>query len=183
MEGVVENYWPTYRLLTPEAKDSFRVATRLLFDSTIGEYAWTNAAMAAGRSVELQLRSTVFEPFADAARKATSSTVRASAPGARPEPLVAFLERGSTSPLTMGAMVNYLLSTVNPKEGVERRLRDWLKVHRPKLASAVRYGKLNATVDIGELRNRATHASISQAEAGSLYKACRDWLDELTRDK
>jgi hypothetical protein len=183
MEGIVEDYWPTFRLLTPEAKDSFRVATRLLFDSTIGDYAWINAAMAAGRSVELQLRATVFEPFADAARRTAAPLIRANAPGARPAPLVAFIERGAASPLTLRAMVNYLVSIVSPKDGVERSLRDWLKVNRPKLYAALTYRKLNAIVDIGELRNRATHASISQQEAANLYRACRGWLEESTRDK
>jgi hypothetical protein len=83
----------------------------------------------------------------------------------------------------MGAMVNYLVGIVNPKEGVERRLRDWLKVHRPKLSAALTYRKLNANVDIGELRNRATHASISHKEVANLYRVSRSWLDELTRDE
>jgi hypothetical protein len=80
MEGIVGDYWPTFRLLTPEARDSFRVATRLLFDSTIGEYGLINAAMAAGRSVELQLRAAVFEPFAENARRTGAARMRPNAP-------------------------------------------------------------------------------------------------------
>jgi tetratricopeptide (TPR) repeat protein len=183
MEGIVEDYWPTFRLLTPEAKGSFRVATRLLFDSTIGEHAWDAAATQAGKSVELELRASLFEPFRDWAKRTAPMTSHANVPGTRPGPLVAFIERGSASPLTLGAMINYLLKVPNPKEGVERSLRDWLSAHRPKLFGALKFGTLNANADVGDLRNRATHETISREDAAKLYKSSRAWLDELTRDK
>ena len=183
MEGIVGDYWTTFLLLTPEAKDSFRVATRLLFDSTIGESAWIHAAMAAGKSVELQLRTTVFESFAVVARPTAAPPDHANAQGTRRDPLVEFIERGSKSKLTLGQMVNSLLGMVNPKDVVGRSFRDWLKSHRPKLYGALTYGKLNENDSIAVLRNLATHESITKEDAVNYYKTCRRWLDELTRDR
>jgi hypothetical protein len=50
MDGILENYWPTFSRLASDAKNSFRLATRLLFDTGIGEAAWVHAGIAAGKS-------------------------------------------------------------------------------------------------------------------------------------
>ena len=138
------------------------MATRLLFDSTIGESAWIPAAMVAGKSVELQLRTTVFESFAVVARPTAAPPDHANAQGTRRDPLVEFIERGSKSKLTLGQMVNSLLGMVNPKDVVGRSFRDWLKSHRPKLYGALIYRKLNENDGIAVLRNLATHESITK---------------------
>jgi hypothetical protein len=80
-------------------------------------------------------------------------------------------------------MVKYLLRVVNPNEGPERSLRDWVKAHRPKLYGALTHGTLNTNDDIGALRNRATHEAITRQEALRLYKTSRKWLDEITKDR
>jgi hypothetical protein len=181
-EGLVGEYWPAFRALVPEARDSFAQATLLLFDSSFGEGAWILAGMAAGRAVEVELRASVFEPFASAARR-TRPLPRSAAAGGPAEPLVDFIERGARSRFTMAAMVNCLVDIGGAKQGVQRSLHDWLKTHKRGLLSALELQRLNTGVDIGTIRNRATHASITKDEAAGLYKACRKWLDELTRDK
>jgi hypothetical protein len=60
-----------------------------------------------------------------------------------------------------------------------RRLRDWVRVHRPKLYGAVTHGTLNLKDDLGELRNRATHATITRDDATAVYRSARHWLDQL----
>jgi hypothetical protein len=80
-------------------------------------------------------------------------------------------------------MVNYLVDIANPKPGIQRDLRDWLKVSKPRLYGVLTQRRLNANVDIADIRNRATHAKISRKEAVDLYRACRSWLDELTKDR
>jgi hypothetical protein len=182
VQGIIEDYWPAIQRLADPAKQSFNIATRLLFDKTIGETAWVHAGFAASKAVELQLRSSVFDPYANTIRR-TSNMPRRPEPGGRPEPLSGFVERGDASPLTMATMVKYLLRVVNPNEGPERSLRDWVKAHRPKLYGALTHGTLNTNDDIGALRNRATHEAITRQEALRLYKTSRKWLDEITKDR
>jgi tetratricopeptide (TPR) repeat protein len=180
MEGLVEDHWPAFRFLNPDARASFSTATRLLFDPAFFEIGAAPAAMQAGKSLELQLRAAVFAPFADYARaKAVSLTT---APGVR-EPLVEFVGKPSSRQLTLGAMVRYLVEIVDPKPGIHRELRSWLKASKPTLYGALAQRKLNATIDIADLRNRATHDSISRKEAVDLYRESRRWLDESTKDR
>jgi len=84
MEGIIEDYWPAIHRLADPAKQSFSIATRLLFDKTIGETAWIHAGFAASKAVELQLRSSVFHPYANTVRR-TSTMPRRSDPGGRTE--------------------------------------------------------------------------------------------------
>lgn len=174
IDGMLEHYWPNIRFLSAEVRDSFQSATLLLFESSMKEHAFAHAVMILGRTLERQLRSVVFDKFAKSAN--ASATVRTSG-GAKAEPLEDFIaHRG---PLTFGAMINYLINVAHPNPGIESSLRDWLKKQMPKLHGALAYRALKKNVS--QIRNDATHDTVSRQKAHEFYEACRKWFEYLVQ--
>jgi hypothetical protein len=179
MESILLDYWPTFGLLSSDARNNFSAATRLLFDSSLPGSASDGAAMLAGKAVELQLRASVFDGFANWARN--EPRIFEAARSARKEDQLAKFVRRQDYGLMLGAMVGPLVEALTWRSAVLQYLHDWLRAHKRELSARLQKGSLDDRVK--DLRNDAVHSHISAAEARELYGICRSWLEALTADR
>jgi hypothetical protein len=181
VQGIIEDYWPTIQRLADPAKQSFSIATRLLFDKTIGETAWIHAGFAASKAVELQLRSSVFDPYANTIRR-TSTVPRRSEP---------------EGPAGTTQRLHRTRQCKPPYDGYDGEVPAQRRESQRRARTVIARLAQNTQTEVVrcahswhaqyERRHRRTqkprHARGHHTpEALRLYKTSRKWLDEISKD-
>jgi tetratricopeptide (TPR) repeat protein len=174
VESVVKNYWPAFLQLDNDSRQRWVTGTWLL---------GTNAPQGAGTSVhcfagivERELRTAIFEPFAEYVRSRSDVLAQCTDDEATREFCRYLKGRGL---FTLGQMFKVFGFTRRPALRIIASFAEWLKRDRPWLISGLDRLRTDKIVDF---RNREDHAdirTIKTDEAEEMSRICREVINLL----